>query len=98
MANKELYAAYIDEGMTPELFCRTAIEPLDVDADNVSVMLTQIQIMVVFNYFDLPMRIVYLDNSDSDTTNDMQLPDGQVVDNVWLLFLYRPGHYDLVYA
>ena len=40
-ANKDLYSAYIDEGMTIELFCRTAVEPLDVDADNVGFILSR---------------------------------------------------------
>ena len=34
-ANSELYSCYVDEGLTIDLFCRTQVEPLDVDADNV---------------------------------------------------------------
>lgn len=54
--------------------------------------------MAVFNLFDIPMKVVYLDNSDSDNTSDFILPEGQDQKNIWLQLLYRPGHYDLIYS
>ena len=41
--------------------------------------------------------IVYLDNSQSEKTYDFILPDGVEKSSIWMKFLYRPGHYDLVY-
>lgn len=52
--------------------------------------------MAVFNYLEIPMKIVYLDNSNSDQTNDLLLPEGAQL-APWLELLYRPGHYDLIY-
>lgn len=43
------------------------------------------------------MLIVYLDNSESEKTTDFMIPDNLTEDQVWLKFLYRPGHYDLIY-
>ena len=53
--------------------------------------------MALFNYFNIPMRIVYLDNSPGAVTHDLTLPEGHLDDKMWLLLLYRPGHYDLIY-
>ncbi len=57
----------------------------------------QLQIMALYNYMDIPIKIVYLDNSNSDQTNDLLLPETQGANAPWLELLYRPGHYDLVY-
>lgn len=32
---KELYSVYLDESLTMDIFCRTEVEPIDVEADNV---------------------------------------------------------------
>lgn len=53
--------------------------------------------MAVFNYFDLPMKIVYLDNTPDTATHDFILPEGYADNAIWLLLLYRPGHYDIIY-
>lgn len=53
--------------------------------------------MALYNYMDIPIKIVYLDNSNSDQTNDLLLPETQGVAAPWLELLYRPGHYDLIY-
>lgn len=54
--------------------------------------------MALYNYIELPMLIVYLDNSPTEVTHDLTLPEGQALDAVWLRLLYRPGHYDLIYT
>lgn len=53
--------------------------------------------MALFNYFQIPMKIVYLDNSSGVATHDLTLPEGESGENMWLLLLFRPGHYDLIY-
>lgn len=53
--------------------------------------------MALYNYMDIPTRIIYLDNTTSDKTTDLILPEGVEEASIWLLLLYRPGHYDLIY-
>lgn len=53
--------------------------------------------MALYNYLEVPMRIVYLDNSPTEVTHDLTLPEGHPLEQIWLLLLYRPGHYDLIY-
>jgi Peptidase C65 Otubain len=53
--------------------------------------------MALFNYFEIPMKIVYLDNTLGMATHDLTLPEGHTSEGMWLLLLYRPGHYDLIY-
>lgn len=38
--NRDLYSCYIDEALTLDTFCRVEVEPLDVEADNVSIIVT----------------------------------------------------------
>jgi hypothetical protein len=54
--------------------------------------------MAVHNYFELPLYIVYLDNTPGEMTYDLKFPDQEPKENIWLKLLYRPGHYDLIYA
>lgn len=54
------------------------------------------QIIAINNFFEVPQRVVYVDNSNSEQTHDLVLPDGYA-GKIHLNFLYRPGHYDLIY-
>ena len=38
-----------------------------------------------------------VDNSNDDKTHDFIIPDNVPENEIWLKFLYRPGHYDLIY-
>lgn len=101
--NKDLFAYYIGEDIPVEWFCQTEVEPQDRDADQVifdifdSPKNFQVQIIAVHNYFETPMLIVYLDNSPSEKTHDFKQPEDMNQSDIWMKFLYRPGHYDLIY-
>lgn len=80
-------------------FCQREVEPIDSEAD-------QIQIVAIFNYFGIPLRIFYLDNSNTPKVTCLSLPEldnnsDEAVLNSDALYpiqlLYKPGHYDIVY-
>ena len=80
-------------------FCQTEVEPIDSEAD-------QIQIVAMFNYMGIPLRIFYIDNSSSAKVTCLSLPelDNNSEEEVLktdgdypIQLLYKPGHYDIVY-
>lgn len=97
--HKELFEMYFE---TPEellQFCQREVEPIDSEAD-------QIQIVAMFNYFEIPIRIFYLDNSNVDKATCLSLPELEdntddvvaVTDAEYpIQLLYKPGHYDIIY-
>lgn len=97
--NIATYEMYFESEYHLINFCQTEVEPIDSEAD-------QIQIVALFNYFDVPIRIFYIDNSAGDKVTCLSLPDLDVnkeefikkTDNNYpLQLLYKPGHYDIVY-
>lgn len=79
-------------------FCSREVEPIDCEADH-------IQIMALYNLFNVSLRIFYIDNNNKDEPTILSLPEcdnnPQVVNDSNYLYLiqmmYRPGHYDLLY-
>jgi len=94
-----LFDYYFETDEDLKIFCSKDVEPLDAEAD-------QIQIISLFNLFEIPLRIYYLDNNNSTTPTVFSLPDldkntteeVQKSQSIYLIqLLYRPGHYDIVY-
>lgn len=67
--NAILYETFIDNGLPIEFFCQTEVEPLDKEAD-------QITIMALLNYLDVAIKIIYLDsNVNSKEAYTVVLPE-----------------------
>lgn len=89
--HEELYQTFIDNELPIEIFCQLEVEPNDKEAD-------QIQMMALLNYFEVAIRIVYLDaNVKSKEAYEVVLPEGSEKTKVKAIMLYRPGHYDILY-
>lgn len=80
-------------------FCKTSVEPMGEESDHV-------HIIALSDTLGVPIRVVYLDRSSCDSGNlavnhhdfvpsgeDSEMSAEPVV-----TMLYRPGHYDILYA
>ncbi|KAL6011783.1 hypothetical protein ACLOJK_002248 [Asimina triloba] len=90
---------------TVDQFCKTSVEPMGEESDHV-------HIIALSDALGVPIRVVYLDRSSCDTggisVNHHDFipgagdPQGATSSNPnpskpFLTFLYRPGHYDILY-
>lgn len=94
-----LFDMYFESDFDLKNFCSREVEPIDAEAD-------QIQIISLFNLFEVPLRIYYLDNNPNEVPTVMSLPDldkndpqsvNQTQGQYLIQLLYRPGHYDILY-
>lgn len=83
------YEGFIDGGRTIEQFCQCEIEPMFKDCDHLA-------IIALTNAIGISIRIEYMDRTAAlhhgwfyDFIVDKKLPRH--------FFLYRPGHYDIIY-
>ncbi|KAJ9542527.1 hypothetical protein OSB04_029033 [Centaurea solstitialis] len=91
---------------TVEQFCKTSVEPMGEESDHV-------HITALSDALGVPIRVVYLDRSScdngsvsvnhhdfvpvsDDTPNDKTSGSGSET-NPFIVLLYRPGHYDILY-
>ncbi|KAJ3140799.1 OTU domain, ubiquitin aldehyde binding [Physocladia obscura] len=94
--NRDMYEAFIlDSYPTIEAFIANQVEPMGVESD-------QIHIVAMANALGVTINIADLDSSDSDLNfHDISpmfpLEIDSSVSHPVLNFLYRPGHYDIVY-
>lgn len=92
----EFYENFVDGGRTIKEFCQQEVEPMSRESDHIHISsLTQST--------GVPVRIVYLDRSgggsgaDEPTANHHDFPeDSSPPPRICLI--YRPGHYDILYA
>lgn len=94
-----LFDMYFESDFDLKSFCMREVEPIDAEAD-------QIQIISLYNLWEIPVRIYYLDNNPNDVPTVLSLPDLEHNDpdgvrktqGTYLIqVLYRPGHYDILY-
>ena len=83
--NKETYQAYIEEDI--DVWVGHEVEAIDHTAD-------QIQIMACVNYFDIGVKIEYLNKNSSEV---VKLPHDKPDKEFFIFLLYTPGHYDILY-
>lgn len=83
--NKENYKGYIEEDF--ELWIRKEVEAIDHVAD-------QIQIMACVNFFDVGVKIEYLNKFKDEV---VKLPENKNDDEFFIYLLFSPGHYDILY-
>ena len=84
--NSFLYEVYVDGPF--ENWITREVEAIDHEAD-------QIQIMACVNYFDIGVRIVYLHPYKNEV---MKFPEDKSDDQIFIIVLFTPGHYDLLYS
>ncbi|CAM9172449.1 unnamed protein product [Discosporangium mesarthrocarpum] len=73
-------------------FCQREVEPMGKECE-------QVQIMALCEHLAIPVRIEYLDGQDfSGTLGNIVLPYLDRTGPPAVTLLYRPGHYDVLYA
>ena len=70
-----------------EEWIRNEVEEIDHEAD-------QIQIMACVNYFDVGVKIEYLNKNKNEV---IKLPEDKAEEEFFIFVLFTPGHYDLLY-
>ena len=84
--NSFLYEVYVD--MPFQNWIANEVEAIDHEAD-------QIQIMACVNYFDIGVKIEYLNPNKTET---MKFPEDKPDKDVFIIVLFTPGHYDILYT
>ena len=64
------------------------VEAIDHEAD-------QIQIMACVNYFDIGVKIEYLNSVKNEV---MKFPEDKPEKDIFIIVLFTPGHYDILYG
>ena len=82
---KEDYKMYIEGPF--ENWVRNEVEAIDHEAD-------EIQIMACVNYFDIGVKIEYLNKNQREV---VKLPYDKSDDQFFIFLLFTPGHYDILY-
>ena len=83
--NSFLYEVYVD--MPFQNWITNEVEAIDHEAD-------QIQIMACVNYFDIGVKIEYL---NPDKNEVMKFPEDKNENDIFINVLFTPGHYDILY-
>ena len=83
--NKENYKSYIEIDF--DEWVRKEVEAIDHVAD-------QIQIMACVNYFDVGVKIEYLNKFKNEV---VKLPENKPDNEFFIYLLFSPGHYDILY-
>ncbi|KJE90158.1 peptidase C65 Otubain [Capsaspora owczarzaki ATCC 30864] len=89
--NAEFFQGFIEDGLTVSEFCAREVEVMARECE-------QVHIVALSAALDVPVRVVYTDSSDSTSqaTEINFQEEGTAAPTVSLL--YRPGHYDILYA
>ena len=86
----------------PAIFFRNSSAPIDPFILSPHLP-RQVQIVALCSFFKISLRVVYLDQSAGDKCNvhfiepDTSSTGAQCTDT-GIQLLYRPGHYDILYA
>ncbi|KAJ3210056.1 OTU domain, ubiquitin aldehyde binding [Dinochytrium kinnereticum] len=95
--NRDLYEAFIlDSYPSLDAFIASQVEPMNIESD-------QIHIVAMANALKVSIKVADLDTSDSELNYHELTPMDPmqavpVKDQPVITLLYRPGHYDIVYA
>ena len=84
--NSFLYEVYVD--MPFQSWITNEVEAIDHEAD-------QIQIMACVNYFDIGVRIEYLNPEKNEV---VKFPEDKMDKDIFIIVLFTPGHYDILYT
>jgi ubiquitin thioesterase protein OTUB1 len=91
-SNADRFLPFMEGGVDVDTFCKASVEPMGKECENV-------QVLALAEALGIQVVIAYLDGHD--------LVDGAVTQHTFgptdgshrwkLCFLYRPGHYDILY-
>jgi hypothetical protein len=84
--NSFLYEVYVD--MPFQNWITNEVEAIDHEAD-------QIQIMACVNYFDIGVKIEYLNPNKNEV---VKFPEDKQDKDIFIIVLFTPGHYDILYS
>ena len=84
--NSFLYEVYVDGAF--ENWVSSEVEAIDHEAD-------QIQIMGCVNYFDVGVKIEYLNPRKNEV---VKFPEDKKDEDIFITVLFTPGHYDILYS
>jgi hypothetical protein len=84
--NSFLYEVYVD--IPFQNWITNEVEAIDHEAD-------QIQIMACVNYFDIGVKIEYLNSVKNEV---MKFPEDKPEKDIFITVLFTPGHYDILYG
>ena len=82
---KDTYQMYIESPI--DEWIGKEVEAIDHEAD-------QVQIMACVNYFDIGVKIEYLNKNQSEI---VKLPFDKPDEQFFIFLLFTPGHYDILY-
>ncbi|XP_003377434.1 ubiquitin thioesterase OTUB1 [Trichinella spiralis] len=105
LENVILFEGFIEGGRTVREFCSSEVEPMGRECEHVSIM-ALVNALVFFLFIiyysvvaDISLRIEYLDQSQAIGNNQMHHSvNDNNNDKMEMYFLYRPGHYDILYC
>ena len=83
--NRMLYEVYIEGNF--DTWIVKEVEAIDNEAD-------QIQIMACVNYFDIGVKIEYLNKHKNEV---VKFPEDKKDEDIFIEVLFTPGHYDILY-
>ena len=83
--NHLLYEVYVEGDY--ETWIHKEVEAIDHEAD-------QIQIMACVNYFDIGVKIEYLNPHKNEV---VKFPEDKKDEDIFITVLFTPGHYDILY-
>ena len=83
--NRTLYEVYIEGDF--ETWIRKEVEAIDNEVE-------QIQIMACVNYFDIGVKIEYLNKLKNEV---VKFPEDKKDEDIFIEVLFTPGHYDILY-
>ena len=83
--NHLLYEVYVEGDF--ESWIHKEVEAIDHEAD-------QIQIMACVNYFDIGVKIEYLNPHKNEV---VKFPEDKKDEDIFIIVLFTPGHYDILY-
>ena len=95
--NRNDFEPFLTLHATIDQFCSQEVDPMWKEAD-------EMQIQALASYFRLPIAIHYLDQSETaDGTcnkHEYAFTDGgaPLTTDYCINFLYRPGHFELLYT
>ncbi|CDW57167.1 ubiquitin thioesterase OTUB1 [Trichuris trichiura] len=85
--NEKDFEGFIENGISVEDYCSREVQPMGRECDHVS-------ILALISALDTPLQIEYMDQTTLGTHHNFNTADGKPP---ILYFLYRPGHYDILY-
>ncbi|PFH33324.1 ubiquitin thioesterase otubain-like family protein [Besnoitia besnoiti] len=85
--NSEMYLPFVTAYATVEEYCSHEVDPMWVEAE-------QLQITALTAMTQMPVEIVYFDQSPGDEPTRHIFPQAKEAD---IHLIYRPGHYDIFF-